>query len=123
MNTILVVEDEALLSSMIAEGLRRRGYEVLVAGDGHQAVSICTEQHTQVDLMLCDVKMPGLPLGQLIRIAVNIYPSMKVLLMTGYSQEDLFPNGNSDGFHCIEKPFTPSELAGRLSAILGEEYV
>jgi len=117
--TILVVEDERLLREMIAEGLRRRGYEVLLAGDGHEAARICSERHKHIHLMLCDVMMPGLRPRELIRIVLEIFPSMIVLLMTGYPEENLYPNGNSEGFHFIQKPFTPSELARRLEAILG----
>lgn len=120
MDTILVVEDERELRELIAEGLRKRGYEVLLAGDGHEAVRICSKRHKRIHLMLCDVMMPGLRPRELIRIALEMYPSMMVLLMTGYAEENLFPNGNSEGFHFIQKPFTPSELARRLEAILGE---
>jgi CheY-like chemotaxis protein len=55
MDTILVVEDERPLREMIAEGLRRRGYEVLLAGGGHEAVRICSKRHKRIHLMLCDV--------------------------------------------------------------------
>jgi two-component system cell cycle sensor histidine kinase/response regulator CckA len=64
--------------------------------------------------------MPGLKPRELIRIALEMYPGMIVLLVTGYAEENLFPNGNSEGFHFIQKPFTPFELARRLEAILGE---
>jgi CheY-like chemotaxis protein len=74
METILLVEDERLLHEMIAEGLRRRGYEVLMAGDGHEAVSICAKRHKHIRLMLCDVMMPGLRLRELIRIASRTSP-------------------------------------------------
>jgi len=122
MDTILVVEDERLLLEMIAEGLRTRGYEVLTAQDGHEAVRICAKRHKHIHLLLCDVMMPGLKSRELIRIAVEMYPSIFVLLMTGYTEEDLFPNGNSEGFHFIQKPFTSSELAVRLQAIFGGKY-
>ena len=119
METILLVEDERLLREMIAEGLRRRGYEVLMAGDGQEAARICAKRHKHIRLMLCDVMMPGLRLRELIRIAVEMYPSMIVLLMTAYAEEDSFPTGNSEGFHFIQKPFTTSALALRLEAIFG----
>ncbi len=121
MDTILVVEDERLLREMIAEGLRRRGYEVLIAGDGHEAVRICAKRHKPIHLMLCDAMMPGLTPRELIRIAVEMYPSIIVLIMTEYAEKHLPQTGNSEGFHFIQKPFTSPELAARLAAILGED--
>jgi CheY-like chemotaxis protein len=119
MDTILVVEDERILREMIVEGLRRRGYEVLIAGDGHEAVRICAKRHKPIHVMLCDAMMPGLRPRELIRIAVEMYPSLIVLIMTAYAEKYFLPTGNSEGYHFIQKPFTSSELAARLAAILG----
>src|SRR5579864_8385183 len=99
MNTILVVEDERQLREMLAEALRRHGYEVLLAGDGHEAVRICATRQKRIRILLCDVMMPGLRPRELIRIAVEMHPSMIVLLMTAYAEEGAFPARNSEGFH------------------------
>ena len=79
MCTILIVEDEELSREMIAEGLRRRGYEILTVGDGHEALKMSAKHDKQIHLMLCEVKTPGLRLRELIRIAVGMSPNMRVL--------------------------------------------
>ena len=63
--------------------------------------------------MLCDVVTPGLRARELIRIAVGMYPNLKVLLMTGFPDEYPFGGDDSGVFQLIRKPFTTSELALR----------
>jgi two-component system, cell cycle sensor histidine kinase and response regulator CckA len=119
MDTILIVEDEAAIREMLERGLRQRGYEVLVAEDGDEALRMCSKHPKPIQMLLCDVVTPGLGARELIRIAVGMYPSLKVLLMTGYPDEFPFGNGDSDVFQLMRKPFTASELVLRLETILG----
>jgi hypothetical protein len=78
MDTILVVEDEIAIREMLGRGLRQRGYEVLVAEDGDEALRICSKHPCPIHVLLCDVVTPGLGARELIRIAVGMYPSLKV---------------------------------------------
>jgi two-component system cell cycle sensor histidine kinase/response regulator CckA len=119
MDTILVVEDEMAIREMLGRGLRKRGYEVLVAEDGDEAVRMCAQHPEPIHVLLCDVVTPGLGARELIRIAVGMYPGLRVLLMTGYPDE--YPLGveDSEVFQLMRKPFTTSELVLRLEAILG----
>lgn len=119
MDTILVVEDEIAIREMLGRGLRQRGYEVLVAEDGDEALRICSKHFRPIHVLLCDVVTPGLGARELIRIAVGMYPSLKVLLMTGYPDEYPFGGEDSVVFQLIRKPFTTSELVLRLEAIAG----
>jgi len=111
MDTILVVEDERAICEMLGQGLRTRGYEVLVAENGDEALRMCAKHPKPIQVPLCDVVTPGLRARELIRIAVGMYPSLKVLLMTGYFFSEIF--------QLMRKPFTTSELALRLEAMLG----
>jgi two-component system cell cycle sensor histidine kinase/response regulator CckA len=122
MDTILVVEDEKSIREMLRQGLRLRGYEVLLAENGDEALRVCANHHEAIQLLLCDVVTPGLKARELIRIAVGMYPRMKVVLMTGYDEYP-FASGDAEVFQLIRKPFTVSELASRLKVILGEECV
>jgi two-component system, cell cycle sensor histidine kinase and response regulator CckA len=81
MDTILVVEDEVAIGEMLGRGLRRRGYEVLVANNGDEALRMCARHPEPIEVLLCDVVTPGLGARELIRIAVGIYPGLRVLLM------------------------------------------
>ena len=121
MDTILVVEVEIAIREMLGRGLRQRGYEVLVAEDGDKALEMCSKHSNPIHVLLCDVVTPGLEVRELIRIAVGIYPSIRVLLMTGYPDEYSFGGEDSGIFQLIRKPFTVSELARRLTVILGEQ--
>jgi DNA-binding NtrC family response regulator len=119
MDTILVVEDEIAIREMLGRGLRQRGYEVLVAEDGDEALRICSKHPDPIHVLLCDVVTPGLGARELIRIAVGMHPGLKVLLMTGYPDECPFGSEDSEVFQLIRKPFTTSELVLRLEAIGG----
>jgi two-component system cell cycle sensor histidine kinase/response regulator CckA len=121
MDTILVVEDEIAIREMLGRGLRQRGYEVLVAEDGDEALRMCAKHPSPIHVLLCDVVTPGLGARELIRIVVDIYPSLKVLLMTGYPDEYPFGAEDAGVFQLIRKPFTTSELALRLETIAGAE--
>jgi two-component system cell cycle sensor histidine kinase/response regulator CckA len=117
MDTILVVEDEIAIREMLGRGLRQRGYEVLVAEDGDKALRICSTHRGPIHVLLCDVVTPGLGARELIRIAVGMYPILKVLLMTGYPEEYPLGGEESEIFQLIRKPFSTSELVLRLEAI------
>ena len=124
MDTILVVEDEIAIREMLGRGLRQRGYAVLAAAvlaaeDGDEALRICSKHPDPIHVLLCDVVTPGLRARELIRIAVGMYPSLKVLLMTGYPDECPFGSEDSEVFQLIRKPFTTSELVLRLEEMAG----
>jgi DNA-binding response OmpR family regulator len=121
MDTILVVEDEVAIGEMLGRGLRQRGYKVLVADNGDEALRMCARHPEPIEVLLCDVVTPGLGARELIRIAVGIYPGLRVLLMTGYPDEFPFGGENSEIFQLVRKPFTTSELVLRLEAILGRK--
>jgi two-component system, cell cycle sensor histidine kinase and response regulator CckA len=114
MDTILVVEDEIAICRMLGEGLREYGYQVLMAENGDEAIAICSKYPNPIQVLLCDVVMPGLRARELIRIAIGIYPNIRVLLMTGYPDQYPFGVEDSGVFQLLRKPFTTSELVRRL---------
>ena len=75
MDTILVVEDEIAIREMLGRGLRQRGYEVLVAEDGDEALRMCSKHPNPIDVLLCDVVTPGLRARELIRILLLLTTS------------------------------------------------
>jgi DNA-binding NtrC family response regulator len=96
MDTILVVEDDRAIREMLGQGLRKRGYLVLVAEDGDEALRICSEHPQPIQVLLCDLVTPGLTAPELIRSVAGMYPSLRVLVMTGYPDEYPFGSGDPD---------------------------
>lgn len=117
---ILVVEDDEALRRTVTRILMRKGYKVLVAADGRDAlVLLDTVDH--VDLILTDVILPGGMNGpELIAEAIKSHGDIKVLLMSGYTKEAIMHRGDiSEDVRLIHKPFSPQDLGVALREILG----
>jgi PAS domain S-box-containing protein len=115
--TILVVEDEEMIRRLVVRLLSARGYDVLSAPNGHDALEILQAGAVSVDLLFVDVVMPGMRGPELVRRARELYPSLRVLFTTGY---ELKPNdGESRGPDpVLYKPYTPDQLLPRLRELL-----
>jgi len=86
--TVLVVEDEHAVRELACAALQQRGYEVIHAADGPEAVKIWEQQNTQVHLLLTDMIMPGgMSGGELAKTLQSRNPELKVLYTSGYSPE------------------------------------
>lgn len=119
MGTILVVEDEPDLRALVHEVLTDRGYRVLVAAGPVDALRLARETLEPIALLLTDIVMPdmnGLALAE--RLLVD-RPEMKVLYMTGYSDEVVMAHGTPTAGALIEKPFSPRQIARRVLEVLG----
>lgn len=118
---ILVVEDDEALRRTVTRILKRKGYEVLVARDGPDALlQLDTAEH--IDLILSDVILPGGLTGpELIVEAERAHPDIKTVLMSGYTKEAIMHRGDiSEDVHLIHKPFSPQDLGTTLREVLGE---
>jgi two-component system, cell cycle sensor histidine kinase and response regulator CckA len=117
--TILLVEDEAAVRHLAARVLQRRGYRVLACADAGEAVAAATERDGQIDLLLTDVVMPGMNGRVLAERLREVWPGLKVLLTSGYSEEmaerRALPAGDTD---FIAKPYSTEALARRVREIL-----
>jgi len=118
--TILVTEDSDLVRQLTREMLEVRGYKVLEASDGNQAIEICTSYAGPIHVTLTDVVMPGMTGRELAERAVQIRPDMKVLLMSGYTDEVTKVGLLNPGFHFIEKPFTSNSLALKIREVIDQ---
>ncbi len=116
--TVLVVEDEEAIRSLIVEALRDTGCTVLEAGDGATGLGIL-QSGRQVDMLLTDVGLPGLNGRQLADAARERQPGLPILLMTGYAGSALDAMEFAPGIELIGKPFTLDTLMGRIGALLG----
>jgi two-component system cell cycle sensor histidine kinase/response regulator CckA len=117
--TILVAEDDPELRKLIAEVLRREGYNVLPAAHAQEALQICQQYPGRIDLLLTDVVMPALGGRELAERALGCRPSLKVLYMSGYADRAVVENGilpQEEVF--LEKPFTKETLLRKLRQAL-----
>jgi CheY-like chemotaxis protein len=106
LKTILVADDDPELQHILWSVLSEPGYTVLVASDGYEALRILVERH--VDLLLTDLKMPGIDGFELARQARLMRPNLHVIYLSGHSA-DICSSGPIYG-RLVEKPVRPAEL-------------
>ncbi len=103
--TVLVVEDDPTVRSLVIEVLHELGYRTLEAGDGTAGLRHL-QSDAHIDLLVTDVGLPGLNGRQLADQARLVRPALKVLFMTGYAENATFGNGHlGPGMQMITKPF------------------
>jgi CheY-like chemotaxis protein len=118
--TILVVEDEAVLQDLITLVLERLGYTVLAVGSADAALPLLEKADRPLDILLTDVVLPGrLKANELAHAAGVLWPQLRVLYMSGYARDTIVQSGRLDeGINYLEKPFTPEGLALRVREVL-----
>ena len=118
--TILVVEDMAEVRDYAVAALKAYGYRVIQAGTAGEALLICEREPDSIHLVLSDVVMPNVGGPELASRLEKLRPEIKVLLMSGYTDNAIAINGSlDDRVHFIEKPFSPEQLARKVRAVLG----
>lgn len=118
-STILLVEDEAPVRMFSAHALSNKGYKVIEAESGEEAMSIVKERGKEISLIITDVIMPGMNGPSFIAEIQKTYPNIKVIFMSGYAEEafaDTYAIGGS--FHFLSKPFTLEQLASKVKDII-----
>jgi two-component system, cell cycle sensor histidine kinase and response regulator CckA len=116
---VLVVEDEAIVRAPICRMLRSLGYFVLEANNGEDALLVMQEYHSPIHLVVTDVMMPEMDGPTLVAMLRDWYPRMKVLYISGYSDELIEERGGQiDGSAFLPKPFSLQVLNARVREIL-----
>jgi len=117
--TILLVEDEANLRYLARQFLEKQGYRVIEAADGAVAMQIAVAHEGVIHLLLTDVIMPGMNGRELAQRICEIRPNVKVLYMSGYTENVIGRNGTLDaGVRLLQKPFTLRDLNGKVREVL-----
>jgi PAS domain S-box-containing protein len=117
--TILVVEDEPNLRYLARQYLEKQNYKVLEAADGAVAMQIAVAHEGTIHLLLTDVIMPGMNGRELAQRISEIRPNVKVLYMSGYTENVVGHNGMLDaGVRLLQKPFNLRDLKDRVREVL-----
>jgi PAS domain S-box-containing protein len=123
--TILLVEDDEAVRKLSCLALESRGYDVLAAETGEQALEFLSIiGPNYIDLVVTDVVMPGMSGAQMIAKLSEVYPDVRVLYVSGYTEDATIHHGVLDqGVEFLQKPFTPDGLARRVRQLLDKETV
>jgi PAS domain S-box-containing protein len=117
--TVLVVEDEEIVRSLVREMLEGLGYEVADARDGEEALAVLSSPSAAVDLVITDMVMPRMSGRELARRVAELHPDTAVLLVSGYIGDTSTVHGPLEpGTAFLEKPFTAPELAEKVRMLL-----
>jgi CheY-like chemotaxis protein len=117
--TLLLVEDEDGVRTLARMALERHGYKVLEARNGGEAVQICGQYSGEIRLLATDVVMPRMSGRELADYLTPQRPEMKVLYMSGYTDDAIVRHGLRDArIPFLQKPFTPDALIRKVREVL-----
>jgi PAS domain S-box-containing protein len=120
--TILLVEDEEQVRTIVMSILRRQGYRVIAAQHAGEALLLCERHPEKIDLLLTDVVMPQMSGPELAKRLSASRPGMRVLCMSGYTDDSIVRHGVLEsGVAFLQKPVTPASLAGKVREVLDED--
>lgn len=114
-NSVLIVDDEPQILSLLAESLARHGYHALTAGDAEAALD-CLRHNPQV--VFLDLKLPGTDGVQIFESMRQLQPSIPVVIITGFPRDSLVEAAmNLGAFACLVKPFSIGDVLAILDAL------
>ena len=115
----MVAEDTAAVRAVVREVLERYGYTVIEAASGREAAQLAGRRPGSIDLLVTDVVMPELSGRDLARELRASRPQLKVLYMSGYTDDAVLRQGMLEpGAEFLQKPFRPDDLARRIRDLL-----
>lgn len=117
--TVLLVDDESAVRSLAERILRRQGYQVFGAEDGAEALRIADALVGPIDILVTDLSMPGMTGAELARRLAEARPAVRVIVMSGYTEDALEDDAGASGWIFLEKPFSPDMLLARVREALG----
>ena len=120
MARILIAEDDPAVRTFVSRALTYRGFHVTAVDDGTRALEMLESE--SFDLLVTDVVMPGLDGPGLIRRVRETHPDLKVIFISGYTEETFRQRLDADvEVHFLSKPFSLQQLAGKVKEVMLEE--
>jgi len=120
--TLLIVEDEPEVRHFIRRGLEKLGYEILLATNGQDALDLVKREKPKIDLLFTDVIMPQMDGKELSEALQKIYPNLKILFASGYTDNHIAHRGVLDpGVHFIGKPYSVNLVAWNIRKLLDQK--
>ncbi len=120
--TVLVVEDEPGVRALARDTLRMRGYSVLEARHGIEALVIGSQYPGTIHLLMADVVMPQMNGREVAERLLRVRPEVKVLYVSGYTEDAIVHHGVlAPGTNFLQKPFTPDVLADKVREVLNAQ--
>ncbi|MEO1087059.1 MAG: response regulator, partial [Acidobacteriota bacterium] len=116
--TALVVDDEQLVREVAAKVLQRQGFEVLMAGNGREAIDIFAERAFDIRIVLLDFEMPEMGGEAFVHEIRRFDSSARILLMSGYSERNATQGFGEELSGFLHKPFRPQELVRKVREVL-----
>jgi PAS domain S-box-containing protein len=121
--TVLLVEDDDMVRRMTASILKRIGHSVVLAESPAEALAVFEQEVAPIDLLITDVVMPQMSGMQLASRIIEIRPEVKVLFMSGHTENVIVRQGVLEqGIHFIQKPFSMSEIAGKIREAIEDKH-
>ena len=118
-DTVLLAEDNASVRDVACRALKLRGYQVLEATTGDDALALASQHAGRIDLLVTDVVMPGMGGRELATRLVARNPRIAVLFMSGYAENQIMHHDLVDlGTAFLDKPFTPAQLVAKVDEVL-----
>lgn len=119
MAKLLIVEDDESVRTLAARALERAGHSVTVAADGAQGLGLIRAALGSYDLVVSDIRMPEMDGIEMAMAGAKLFPTMKILLMTGYAdQRERAEELNGIILDVVQKPFTLAEIRSRVERAL-----
>ena len=115
MITVLLVDDNPVIRKLLASGLRNEGFSVLTADSGRDAILQWRSHPSEIDVLISDVRMPGMDGPTLAAQLVAEAPGMPVLLISGFT--DSSQQDKCNGFELLPKPFSIPTLVAKIRSL------
>jgi len=121
--TVLVVDDHSLVLTTLVKTLMRAGFDVLPALSGEEALEIASNLHRPIDLLVCDVILPGIQGTELARRLSEFHPETRCLFISGLPDHPrITQDVANSGQMLLPKPFLPQVLIRKAREVLGSEW-